>query len=183
MKLINKAVTGFIFSSVFFLSICIGNNGDTTSRKHTTIDIKCRALNDSATRIMKQALNSNFNIKVLDTVIVLLNQAIKCDSNYFTATFNKAKAYALMSKYPEAISLANRLLVLSHNDPGVIEYKGLLYEKILRTDSARMQYKLADKTFAKKIKMYPDSVRIMGEYLILIALMDIPEHVDPLNGV
>ena len=57
------------------------------------------------------------------------------------------------------------------DDPNTI-FLDKLYEKMLRTDSARMQYKLADKAFAKKIKMYPDSVRIMGEYLILIALKD-----------
>ncbi len=132
----------------------------------------CKALNDSAVQILTDVNQGKKKIMMLDSAIKLLDLAIQCDSNYFIALSNKAHILSFMNKYYETIKVINRLLVLTNNDPGIIQYKGVIYEKMNQLDSARSQYDFAEKTYIKTLQKYPDSLPILGNYLFLIVIKD-----------
>ena len=133
----------------------------------------CKVYNDSAINMFNEHVhNSNSNVLQLDTIIFLLNKAIECDSEYFIALGNKLTVLTYMGKYKESINLIDKLLILRNNNPQLIIYKGIMYEKMGNKDSAYQTYNIAKLSYEDKIKMFPDSVNLIIGSIVLEDIMD-----------
>jgi tetratricopeptide (TPR) repeat protein len=103
---------------------------------------ECITLNDLAARKISSYYIARQN-DLLDSAILILEKATKCDSSYFLAHSNLATALSLKGDYQAAIKVVNKLLQLTKNDPEIVFYKGILYEKQNKKELALNEYALA----------------------------------------
>jgi tetratricopeptide (TPR) repeat protein len=94
--------------SIFFLFLtlfaCRHQNRD--SKKHI-VDAKAKQLNDSAVALVR-SMNEEDSRKAIS----LLDEAIKIDSNYFTAYWNKLCLQSQLKQYDKAIETGKQILKL-----------------------------------------------------------------------
>ncbi len=133
---------------------------------------ECRALNDVAIEKLNSYYYQGNEADKLDSALVLLQRAVECDTNYFLAYANMATVLTLKGNYNSAIEVVNKLLTLTNNDPEIVVYKGMLYEKQGKRDIAKKQYTFANELYDKRIAQYPDSVEIIADKMILKAYLE-----------
>jgi tetratricopeptide (TPR) repeat protein len=132
---------------------------------------ECIALNDFATRKISLFYTTQQN-EQLDSAMLLLEKATKCDTSYFLAHSNLATVLTLKGNYDAAIQVVNKLLRLTKNDPELVLYKGLLYEKMDKKDLAQKEYDRANKLYDDRLTQYPDSLEIIGNKMFLKAYLE-----------
>ncbi|WP_073402499.1 tetratricopeptide repeat protein [Mucilaginibacter sp. OK098] len=112
-------------------------------RKINPLSIK---LNDSA---MQLVMHFGTDDKSVVNGINLLDKAIRIDSNYVTAYWNKFSFQNQLKQYNEALETVKHLLKLRPNDALIIALTGLAYEKTGDTISAAKCYKNALSNYDK----------------------------------
>lgn len=120
------------------------NKGKDTPNK---INPEAIALNDSAVKLM---LNQP------DSALVLLDKALKIDSNYFIAYQNKVTIYVQRNNFDAAIKILKKLQPTQPKNPELAFYLGFLLEKIGNSEEANKYYQKAiSLNKAKLDKMSP----------------------------
>jgi tetratricopeptide (TPR) repeat protein len=113
-------------------SACGRNNGDT---KKNVINPKAKQLNDSAVAVIR-----SMNEEDSRRAILLLDEAIKIDSNYFTAYWNKLSLQRQLKQYDRAIETGKQILKLRRAPyyPFII---GTFYYRLGDTTTANEYFK------------------------------------------
>jgi tetratricopeptide (TPR) repeat protein len=135
------------FTLIFLLSGLV-SCGQTTS-KHT-INPYARKLNDSAIRMTFQMSDSCYQ-----EAILLLDQATKVDSNYFSVYRNKLIFQFQLKQYDKAIVTSENLIRIRPTFPDIYVTRGGLYERINDTLSAKND-------FQKALSLYDNILDTMG---------------------
>ncbi len=108
----------------------------------------------------------------LDSSILLVRQAIQCDSTFFAAHANLISFLSLKGEYDEAIQVVDKLLSWSGNVPGTIVLKGAILEKQGKTQLAEEQYNLAYQIYSQQLANDPDNLDIIGQKMYLTAYIE-----------
>ena len=104
--------------------------------------------------------------------IDLFNQAINCDPAFLLAHINLANAYDHNQEYKKELTVYNKALILSNNDPSIITRKAEVFEKMNMLDSAKKVYKLARQNFTDSLSIHPNDVNFIGGFIMVIALTE-----------
>lgn len=127
------------FISFLWFGSCTEESKPATVTKVREIPKECRVLNDSAANFQHRFYRSK-DLNLLDTALDLLNQAIACDSNYFTAWSNKMSVMNLQNDKEGAMMCIDKLLILSNYDYMTYFIKGTMFEAYGEVDSANHVY-------------------------------------------
>jgi len=119
----------------FLLTLCACGQRDGETKKHT-IDSKAKQLNDSAVALIR-SMNDEDSRKA----ILLLDEAIKIDSNYFTAYWNKFSLQSQLKQYDNAIVTGKQILNLNKNTPYYDFIIATLYYRKGDTSSANNYFR------------------------------------------
>lgn len=99
-KLKYRALNNILFGlAIFVLLSCTSNTSKLKIGKDIQVSKECIALNDSAVMVA-----NNLLMHQEVSYIELFDKAIQCDSNYFTAYFNKSNILMEDSLYDEALT-------------------------------------------------------------------------------
>jgi len=109
------------------------------SCKHSKYNIEAIKLNDSAVAIQMHLGQPGYT-KSLNDAIVLLDNAIEIDSNYFTAYLNKWNFQTQLKQYNSAITTGNKMIKLIPNDNVLKLLLGKSYERAGDTVTAKRYY-------------------------------------------
>ena len=146
------------------------NNKDViTTEKSNIVAEQCVVLHDSAMSLLNKYYFEDTNPTKLDLILDLLNQAIACDTNYFLAYNDKVTVLSIKGEYMKVVSLLNKMLEFSGNDPQLIFLKGIAYEKLNNYSAAETAYKKAAIEYEKRLNLYPDSIEMILDKLFFIA--------------
>jgi tetratricopeptide (TPR) repeat protein len=157
-----------IFRSI--LLSCLAVIFGCSSKESRSQARNCIALNNAAIDSI-QAYNLGRPDKLLLTrALELLNKAIQCDSTYQLAYQNKLTVLIQLGKHSEALGLVEELERFLPEDPNIFTAKGLMYERMKKTDSANIWYDHAFKLCDQKLSAYPDSVKFIYDRTYLIAV-------------
>src|SRR5436309_2510270 len=104
-----------------------------TEKKTYSVNPKAKQLVDSAVQIAMYKNNYR-------GAIVLLDEAIKLDSDYYNAYSNKLTYQFALKQYNEALPTAKKLNMLRPEDPANYITVGLLYEKLHDTISSKKYF-------------------------------------------
>lgn len=132
-----KLFLGILF--IWFGSSCIDESKPKVKTEVREVPHECRISNDSA-MVFRQKFLQSKDPRHLDTALNFLNQAIECDSNYFTAWSNKMSVMNLQNDEEGAMMCMDRLLVLSNYDYMTYFLKGTMFEAYGQVDSANHIY-------------------------------------------
>lgn len=158
----------FIFSTG---TSCSQKKDEKQSAAKPKVSRECIALNDLAMKKISSFYTTRENAQ-LDSAMYLLKKATECDTSYFLAHSNLATVFTLKGNYDAAIEVVNKLLRLTKNDPEIVVYKGMLYEKQDKKDLAQKEYDLANKLYDDRLAQYPDSLEIIGNKMFLKAYLE-----------
>ncbi|MFZ6008855.1 MAG: tetratricopeptide repeat protein [Bacteroidota bacterium] len=168
----NSSHTLFFLLVIFSAEISCGQKKqEQQDAVKAKVSKECRSLNDSATKKINSFYTTNLN-EQLDSAMFLLKKATECDTSYFLAYSNLTTVLALKGEYDSAIKVVNILLRLTKNDPEIVVYKGMLYEKQNKKESAQKEYNLANKLYDDRLAQYPDSLEIVGSKMFLKAYLE-----------
>jgi len=137
---------------------------------------ECISINDSAMLMLSQSQYGETNKLILDTVLQLFNKAISCDTNFFSAYYNKLMVLGSLKRYNDEIIVINKILALRKNDLVMYVKKGFIFEQIGQLDSAKIIYSIAEKEYTNKIKEYPNNIELKTEKIMLTAIKDSKEE-------
>jgi Flp pilus assembly protein TadD len=98
------------------------------------INPEARALNDSAANLMTSQS---------DSALVLLDKALKIDSNYVIAYQNKVTIYVQKNNFDAAIKILRKLEITQPTNPELAFYLGFLLERTKHTEEANKYYQKA----------------------------------------
>lgn len=151
---------------------CKNSKNENKSVRKENVNENCKKLNDSAARLLSKFSFEQKNILLLDTALGLLNKATLCDTNYLTAYYNKITILNIKGDYDQSLLVFNKILSLTENNPQILFFKGLIYEKLSKSDSAKLAYKRSEKRFKELLKVHPDDFNLIGNKLLLIDAAD-----------
>jgi tetratricopeptide (TPR) repeat protein len=131
---------------------------------------ECIELNQKGWPHFDKYINYNGGSRQLDTALSLYKKAIKCDPHNFTAYMNMRTIYTYMSNYKMAIAMDNEILKIYPSEPFFPFDKGMLFDKINKTDSANFNYRLAKARYSVKLKTDSNKSWIISKIVLLTAL-------------
>jgi tetratricopeptide (TPR) repeat protein len=162
-----KALKLTIYSIILTITV-FGQNGKET--KNHIINPDAIRLNDSAVAMIHSSYAEDYQ-----KAILLLDQAIKIDSNYFNAYYNELTFYCQLRQYDNAIQAAKQILRIRPNSPDYYGTIGGLYYRMGDTIKANEYFKdglvLYDKmldTMNTKNNYYDQLIINKATVLILI---------------
>jgi len=119
-----------------------------SSHSQKTTNPEARKLNDSAVKLDLQYNGDS----LYERKIALLNQAIKLDSTYFTAYWNKFTFQNGLKQYEYSVLTGKQMIKLEPNDVVVQYLVGEVYEKMDDTVLARQYYERSLATSTELLK-------------------------------
>ncbi|WP_289530298.1 tetratricopeptide repeat protein [Labilibaculum sp. K2S] len=170
----------FFYSTLivfFIISIACSNQNNKNAKnisyaEKNNIAKSCIALNDSAVNLLNKYYVEDSNPAKLDIILDLLNESISCDTNFYLAYNNKITVLSLKGEYLKVVNLLNKMLEFSNNNPQLIFFKGMAYEKLKDYPSAEIAYKQAAVEYEKRLQLHPDSLIIITDKLFFTAFTE-----------
>ena len=112
---------------------------------------------------------------MLDSALVLLNNAIKLDAQYYLAYANKAMILASYKLYTQAIETLNYIIKIRPNYVEGIANQGFLYEKMGDLTKANEKYKEAIEAYLKRLNdpyKIMDGVAVQADIAFMLLFVD-----------
>jgi tetratricopeptide (TPR) repeat protein len=122
-----------IYLFLFTLVACGQKNSET---KKDIVDPKAKQFNDSAVALIRSMKDEDSQ-----KAILLLDEAIKIDSTYFTAYWNKLSLQSQLKQYDRAIETGKQILKLNKISPYYYFIIATFYYRIGDTISANNYFK------------------------------------------
>ena len=112
---------------------------------------------------------------LLDSALVLLNKAIKIDTQYYLAYANKAMILSKFKKYPEAIEVLSYIVRIRPNYAEGFANQGFLYEKTGNYEKAVAKYHEAIEAYLRRLNepyKIIDRVNIQADIAFMLLFLD-----------
>lgn len=119
--------------TIFLLTIGLSACGQQPKRPGYFIDPKAKELNDSAGSVVIHSQD-------YQKAIALLDQAIKIDSNFYTAFWNKVSFQCNLQQFDKALITAKNLNRIKPESPDYFFTTGLIYDKMCDTVSSQKYF-------------------------------------------
>lgn len=152
--------------SILLFSACNQQSSKSSSSNHKP-DSAAIEKNDAAVKIFQNYLLLKKPVSVFHQAIDSVNQAIKTDSNYALAYYNKARMFAEVDSIFAAIKVLDSLIKQDSSQIKAITQQGFLYEKMGKQTIAQEKYEKAITEYEKKLQKNPDDVKMQSERAFL----------------
>ncbi len=124
-------------------------------------------LNDKA---MLLTSSPELSKQILDSALILLNNAIRIDPTYYIAYVNKAAILLEMREREKALATVTKLLTIKPNLIEAMSLQGVILHCLGRNREAQAKFDDLLSVIEKKIKAYPDSVNLRLTYAIQLII-------------
>ncbi len=164
-------LNSLLITFCFFLLIV---NGTSCQNRHSGISAmpskECIELNNDGGKYLMNYPRDGDSL--LNKAIDKFEQAVRCDSTYFTAYINLSTAYDYKGSYDKEMIAFNKLLKLIPNDAVLFEQKAELFERMGKPDSAKIYYLLSSVAFQRRLAKDPANEKTIANIVDLKAITD-----------
>ncbi|HEY4326168.1 MAG TPA: hypothetical protein VGN20_19430 [Mucilaginibacter sp.] len=125
---------------ILLLIFCYGCSHSQVTQVQAKVNPEALKLNNQAMQLYANSLGINDRNKTLEQAVNLLNKAVKIDSGYFRANWNKCLIQNTMKQYDSALVTSKQILKLRPKNVDIQLMVGTAYERAGDTVSAAKYY-------------------------------------------
>lgn len=151
------------FTVVLAMTSC-QNEGKRINHTKKQSKENCKELHEIGFDYMQQFMLQRDSM-LYDSAIRMFDLSLNCDSDYLPALHNKYALLCEEGRYNEALVVVNKLLAVSDSNTTILIGKAILLDSLGRFKEAECLIDLSARRYDKRIKHYPDCVRIQFEML------------------
>ncbi|MGF7080072.1 tetratricopeptide repeat protein [Mucilaginibacter sp. UYCu711] len=155
----------YIFKSASIIILLTAINS--CSNGQGTHPKECIELNNKGSDILTSSTDGK---RDLDKAVDFFKQSIVCDSTNITPYINLTTALDDKHLFKEEIIFYNKILKMTKNDPGMLEQKGMLFERMNDSVSANKIYSLAFSECKERLVQNPADGNLIGILVDLKAI-------------